>query len=756
MSIVVTCQCGKKLAAPPSLAGRRVKCPVCGQAVQVPQAGKPASAAPAAKATGDKIVVACACGQRFAAESRLAGQQLPCPVCGRTLLVQPAAAPAAPAAGPLGGGPLDDPLWSDLGAMVASAPAAPTTLSSAPAPYVRRQPSRPFNAKPFIVGCVILAVVLLMLGLGYGGYLVVRAIAKGANERWEEHTSTAGRFAVLLPKRGFTRTINEDRPIPGSAQKAKIEGVRLGDGREAGVCFGDLPMAVPADMFLNLTVQEMQKQIQVRQSRDVTVLGYPAKELEYDIKGRTALTRLVLVRTRLYEITWGAKEGKLNRDEAQKFFDSFRLLDESPPAAKVAAAPAGAVPPGGAPAAAAAANDYATARRSFQTKLTRRGPPPQESEPLRTPPGATRLDYTSGGVKLAAFVSTAPAGGGKRPGLLFLHGGFAFGDGDWEMAQPYRDAGYVVMLPTLRGENGQPGHFTLYFDEVDDVLAATDALAALPSVDGARIFVAGHSAGGTLATLAAMTSNRFRAAASLGGCMDLRLNADIAPFDPKDDGEFRIRSPLDFAGSFQCPARLYYGNTEVLLAEAIRRTAAQAKQRSLDVEAVSVPGDHMTAAEPGIRQSLTFFLQRGGADPATAAKSPATPATSTAPAPGFPPPPQPPGLPPSIRPPPPSAPGIPGMPGLPGSTPPAAAASSGAVVVCQILSYNGSQDAATAARQVLAGLPWVDLSRFQYDAASNTLTVGLRGSAVSAAPVRAALQSAGFRIGATSVRRTGQ
>ena len=40
------------------------------------------------------------------------------------------------------------------------------------------------------------------------------------------------------------------------------------------------------------------------------------------------------------------------------------------------------------------------------------------------------------------------------------------------MAQPYRDAGYIVMIPILRGENGQPGFYTMFYDEVDDVLGA--------------------------------------------------------------------------------------------------------------------------------------------------------------------------------------------------------------------------------------------------------------------------------------------
>lgn len=213
---------------------------------------------------------------------------------------------------------------------------------------------------------------------------------------------------------------------------------------------------------------------------------------------------------------------------------------------------------------------------------------------------------------LSAFVDPPSASGTPRPGLVLLHGGFAFGEGDWEMAQPYRSEGYVVLMPVLRGENGQPGSFSLYFDEVDDVLAAADALAQLPYVDDQRIFVAGHSAGGTLAALAAMASDRFNAAAALCGCMDQRLNADIAPFDTGDEREFQIRSPLDYAASFQSPARLYFGDQEDWALVSTRQTATRAKQAGLDVQAVSVPGDHFTAIEPAIRQSLEFFRQHGG------------------------------------------------------------------------------------------------------------------------------------------------
>jgi dipeptidyl aminopeptidase/acylaminoacyl peptidase len=256
-------------------------------------------------------------------------------------------------------------------------------------------------------------------------------------------------------------------------------------------------------------------------------------------------------------------------------------------------------------------DDYEQARTGFQTKLLRTDPSPQAADPNYQPKGAAEVAYRSGDLTLKAYVDPSPGDGQKRPAVLFLHGGFAFGDGDLEMPQPYRDAGYIVMVPVLRGENGQPGNFTLFFDEVDDVLAAADALAGLDYVDADRLYLAGHSAGGTLTMLAAMASARFRAAVSLSGSPDqyafLQSQSYLAVFDTSDPREFRLRSPLAYADSFKCPTRLFYGNAEDWATKSSNETADRARQRGLDVQAVVVPGDHFTAVPEAIRQCIEFF-----------------------------------------------------------------------------------------------------------------------------------------------------
>ncbi|MBC8868493.1 MAG: alpha/beta fold hydrolase [Planctomycetes bacterium] len=401
--------------------------------------------------------------------------------------------------------------------------------------------------------------------------------------------------------------------------------------------------------------------------------------------------------------------------------------------------------------------DYADVRRSFRTDLVQRGAPPQEWEPLSTPDGAKRIDYRSGNLTLAAFVDPPLSDDSERPGLLFLHGGFAYGDGDWEMAQPYRDAGYVVMTPTLRGENGQSGKFTLYFDEVGDVLAAADALAALPYVDDEQIFVAGHSAGGSLAALAAMASDRFRAAASLSGCMDQRLNADIAPFRQSDEREFQVRSPRYYASSFKCPTRLYVGSQEILLASSAEGTATRARKAGLDVQAQRIPGDHFTSVTPAIRHSITFFRRhlKSGFTPRMTLPPIATPEVPSFEPPTF--------EPPTFEPPtsPVTPPTIPGPsspsytpPRPPSFTPPShpSFSQSRAVVVFEILGYEGRMPKRSAARHALIRIPWVDPVRIEVNESAGTLTVGVRGRSVSTAAAKSALEQAGFQVGATTYK----
>jgi dipeptidyl aminopeptidase/acylaminoacyl peptidase len=271
-------------------------------------------------------------------------------------------------------------------------------------------------------------------------------------------------------------------------------------------------------------------------------------------------------------------------------------------------------PPSYEPEVAICAEDYGEVRKTFRTKLLRNRPSPQTEPMINPPAGVSVVEFASGRLHLKAWINAPGAGDSKkRPAVVFLHGGFGFGIPDWTMAQPYRDAGYVVLAPMLRGENGQKGAYTLFYDEVDDVLAASEYLLALPYVDSKRIFVAGHSVGGTLALLAAEASNRFRAVASFSASPDQILycrygiRPESIPFDLAQPRELEVRSPLAYAQSLKCPARFYYGKNEKHFEKTTQRMAAVAKQKGLDAEATAVEGNHMTAVPESMKLSIAFF-----------------------------------------------------------------------------------------------------------------------------------------------------
>jgi formylglycine-generating enzyme required for sulfatase activity len=255
--------------------------------------------------------------------------------------------------------------------------------------------------------------------------------------------------------------------------------------------------------------------------------------------------------------------------------------------------------------------DYAQARSRFRTKLVRKGPAPQGWSPLKPPVGVTEVEYVSGELRLKAWMNRPMDQTGKYPAVLYLHGGFAFDLGDWDQSKPYRDAGFVVLTPILRAENGQPGAWSYFYDEVDDVLAAAEYLSKQPYVDTNRLFVAGHSVGGTMTLLAALASQRFRAAASFDGACyrpEFVTRAASMPYDSSDPRESQLRSPIVYASSFKCPVRMYYATESASIGLVMsRRTAALAKRRGMDVEPVEIEGNHGTHVPRAMAQSIAFF-----------------------------------------------------------------------------------------------------------------------------------------------------
>lgn len=208
------------------------------------------------------------------------------------------------------------------------------------------------------------------------------------------------------------------------------------------------------------------------------------------------------------------------------------------------------------------------ARRSFQTKLIEREA--SNETPDDPPPELFRLvKYRSEVGELAAYLSAAPKDQNKHPAIIWIHGGDSNSIGDvWDdrdrkndqSAGQYREANIVMMYPALRGGNGGPGKRESFFGEVDDVLAATNYLASQPFVDPQRIYLGGHSTGGTVVMLVAAASSRYRAVFSFGPVEDVSgYGSDYLRFDDSNPKEVELRSPGKWIGSIQSPTFVFEG-----------------------------------------------------------------------------------------------------------------------------------------------------------------------------------------------------
>jgi dienelactone hydrolase len=223
------------------------------------------------------------------------------------------------------------------------------------------------------------------------------------------------------------------------------------------------------------------------------------------------------------------------------------------------------------------------ARHGFRTKLVRRE---VTRHPAPEPPLAIlrKVRYDSPVGKLAAYLTPNPNDGKKHPAIVWITGGDcnSIDEGCWQEGPPsndqsasaFRKAGIVMMFPSLRGGNDNPGAPEGFFGEVDDVVAAAEFLSRQEFVDPQRIYLGGHSTGGTLALLVAECSDRFRAVFSFGPVNTAdRYGPEYLPFDIANVREIQLRSPVLWLASIQTPVFVFEGTVEPANVDALRSLA---------------------------------------------------------------------------------------------------------------------------------------------------------------------------------------
>ncbi|QTA90900.1 alpha/beta hydrolase family protein [Desulfonema magnum] len=189
--------------------------------------------------------------------------------------------------------------------------------------------------------------------------------------------------------------------------------------------------------------------------------------------------------------------------------------------------------------------------------------------------GVRTIKYTSGNNKLSAYLYIPPETDKKKlPAIVWAHGGFGgIGPSLFEEQSPsndqsvmqFVDAGMVVMTPSWRGENDNPGKFELFYGEVNDLLSAAGYLKTIDIVDQSRIYLGGHSTGGTLALLVAVAPNNLRAIFSFGGAPDILSVVSNGegygntPFNYKNKKESYLRSAINYVSDIKTKTFYFEG-----------------------------------------------------------------------------------------------------------------------------------------------------------------------------------------------------
>ncbi|MCI8465360.1 MAG: prolyl oligopeptidase family serine peptidase [Lachnospiraceae bacterium] len=206
--------------------------------------------------------------------------------------------------------------------------------------------------------------------------------------------------------------------------------------------------------------------------------------------------------------------------------------------------------------------------------------------------------------------------------IIWVVGGWGNGIDDFPWTYPEWDndqtgsafwqAGVLTMYPSFRGGNGNPGNYEALFGEVDDIASAYEYAASLPYVDPERIYLGGHSTGGTRALLASEYMDKFRAVFCFGAVDEIKYHNNTQfTFDLDNEDEYIMRSPIHWLDDIKSPTFLIEGrdgNSDHL------ERMEQASQNE-NIHCYVIEGaDHFSTLAPLTRVVAQKILEDTGAE----------------------------------------------------------------------------------------------------------------------------------------------
>lgn len=262
-------------------------------------------------------------------------------------------------------------------------------------------------------------------------------------------------------------------------------------------------------------------------------------------------------------------------------------------------------------------DSYVKRWSSFQTQLIRKEKSFQEGDAFDAAEYPyERIEYISDGMALQALLDTRNIElATRKPAVVYLHGGFALGSKELEITQPFANAGFIVLAPSWRGENGNPGYFECFFGEVRDAKAAIRWLANQDYVDRERIYVFGWSVGGGIAlNLALHDDIPVRVSGSSAGLYDLDLIKSWAteddfikfPYNYQDKRENYYRLPLYHLQDMVRPHYSYIGTDDDYAP--YRQTYDELyPDDDTSLRLIELPGDHVDSVPQAVHEFITLI-----------------------------------------------------------------------------------------------------------------------------------------------------
>ncbi len=234
---------------------------------------------------------------------------------------------------------------------------------------------------------------------------------------------------------------------------------------------------------------------------------------------------------------------------------------------------------------------------------------------------------------MQALASPVDADRDPRPAVIWITGGFGgLGDFIWDASEPDNDQGItsflgreiVLFLPALRGEHDNPGVFECFYGEADDVAAAVEHVARRPDVEPDRVFLMGHSSGGTNALFASMLTDTPAGVVVFGAAPDMTVVNEgegygVEPYDVHDPIEISLRSPIRFTKYIKAPVLYVEGEDSGYPYDAVRMQDV-ALNHGVSFRTIIVRGgNHHNVLRP-IKDLLADRIESGRADLPTPAE----------------------------------------------------------------------------------------------------------------------------------------